>query len=237
MSLIISEKDKEILRETAKEQMEFAQSLTNQKKVNEWYLHNACKGERPLIHLELDTFEQEVLPLFMKCEGKDAREIERQLYKNFINAKLFEDDKVVPDYFGVPYETWFTLFGINVHVEKSKEADSVGHHFVEVLGDLEEDYEKIGKTDFGVKKEESEKKADELREIFQDILPVKMKMDALYSVPTQMLVHIMSMENMMFNMYDYPELFKKMMDTIAEDTLAYYRYLEKEQVILPTTAF
>ena len=87
MSLIISEKDKEILRETAKEQMEFAQSQTNQKKVKEWYLHNACKGERPLIHLELDTFEQEVLPLFMKCEGKDAREIERQLYKNFLNAR------------------------------------------------------------------------------------------------------------------------------------------------------
>lgn len=237
MSLTISEKDKMILRETAKEQMEFANSETNRKKIKAWYKHNACQGESPLIHLEIDTFEQEILPMFMKCEGEEARKIEHQLYRNFLNAKLFEDDKVVPDYFGVPYESWFTLFVINVHVEKAKEADSVGHHFVEVIGDLEEDYGKIGKTDFGVKKEESEKRADALREIFQEVIPVRMKMDGLYSVPTQMIVHIMSMENMMFNMYDYPELFKKMMDTIAEDTLAYYRYLEKEGVILPTTAF
>ena len=41
-------------------------------------------------------------------------------------------------------------------------------------------------------------------------------MDCLYSVPTQMVVHFMSMENMMFNMYDYPELSKEMMDRIAE---------------------
>ena len=33
-----------------------------------------------------------------------------------------------------------------------------------------------------------------------DILPVKIKMNGLYSVPTQMLVHIMSMEQMMLNM-------------------------------------
>lgn len=233
----ISKKDREILRETAKMQAEYANSEENKRKIQEWYQHNACQGERPLIHLEIDTFEHEVMPLFMKCEGKEAREVEHQLYRNFLNAKLFGDDKVVPDCFGVPYETWFTLFGIQVKIEKSKETESVGHHFVEVLRDLEEDYDKIGKTDFGVKKEESEKKADEIREIFGDILPVRMKMDSLYSVPTQMLVHIMSMENMMFSMYDYPELFQQLMAKIAEDTLRYYRYLEEKRVILPTTGY
>ncbi len=64
-----------------------------------------------------------------------------------------------------------------------------------------------------------------------------MGMDCLYSVPTQMLVHFMSMENMMFNMYDYPELFKEMMDRIAEDTLAYYKFLEEKRLILPTVSY
>ena len=62
-------------------------------------------------------------------------------------------------------------------------------------------------------------------------------MDCLYSVPTQMVVHFMSMENMMFNMYDYPDLFKEMMGRIADDTLAYYRMLEEKRLILPTTGF
>lgn len=47
----------------------------------------------------------------------------------------------------------------------------------------------------------------------------------------------MSMENMMFNMYDYPELFKEMMDRIAEDTLAYYKFLEEKHLILPTVSY
>ena len=76
-----------------------------------------------------------------------------------------------------------------------------------------------------------------MEEAIGEIIPVRMKMDCLYSVPTQMLVHFMSMENMMFNIYDYSELFKEMMNRIADDTISYYRYLEEKKVILPTTAF
>ena len=52
---------------------------------------------------------------------------------------------------------------------------------------------------------------------------LKLRQDGENLSRTQKLVHFMSMENMMFNMYDYPELFKEMMDRIANDTLAYYR--------------
>ena len=86
-------------------------------------------------------------------------------------------------------------------------------------------------------KESTRAKFESISQTIGDILPVRMKMDCLYSVPTQMVVHFMSMENMMFNMYDYPELFKEMMDRIAEDTLAYYRMLEKEHLILPTVSY
>ena len=75
---------------------------------------------------------------------------------------------------------------------------------------------------------------ERLEEIFGDLLPVRLKMDALYSVPTQMLVHIMSMETMMYSLYDYPELFKEMMERIAKDTLKYFDYLEEHHYILPT---
>lgn len=51
-----------------------------------------------------------------------------------------------------------------------------------------------------------------------------------------MLIHIMSMENMMYALYDYPELFKEMMNRIAGDTLEYFDYLENNHLILPTVA-
>jgi hypothetical protein len=61
-------------------------------------------------------------------------------------------------------------------------------------------------------------------------------MNCLYSVPTQDLVHIMSMESMMYNMMDYPELFTEMMDRIADYVFTFYDLLEQKAVILPTAS-
>lgn len=230
----IKAKDREILRELAKKQYEYSQQEKNKKRIGEWYDHNSLQGERPMIHLEMWTFAQEILPQRLRCTGDFARDIETKLYCNFLNQELFDDDRVTPDHYPLSYDTHFTLF--NIPVEKHNALGSVGHEFVSVIEDLEDDYEKLGQTDFGVNMESTLAKKNRLEETFGDILPVKLKMDCLYSVPTQMLVHFMKMENMMFNIYDYPELFKEMMDRIADDTLAYYRMLEEKHLILPTVA-
>lgn len=240
MEYRISDKDRMLLRELAKKQLEYANQESNLQKIEKWYRHNALRGDSPMIHLEMWTFAQEILPQRLKCEGDFAREIETSIYCNFLNQELFDDDRVTPDYFGMNYDTYFELFGINVQVDHTMAQDgqeSLGHHFVSVIEDLEDDYEKLKPSRFGVDLENSEKKRKAVEEAIGEIIPVRMKMDCLYSVPTQMLVHFMSMENMMFNIYDYPELFKEMMNRIADDTISYYRYLEEKKVILPTTAF
>lgn len=210
----ISEKDRVILRELAKKQYEYSQQDKNKKRIQEWYAHNSLKGERPMIHLEMWTFSQEIIPQRLRCEGEFAREIETNLYTNFLNQELFDDDRVTPDYYPLPYDTYFTLFNIEIH--KHEAAGSLGHEFVSVVEDLEEDYDKLKQTVFGADMESTMAKKKVLEETFGDILPVKITMDCLYSVPTQMVVHFMKMENMMYNIYDYPELFKEMMNRIAD---------------------
>lgn len=237
MEYIISEEDRAILREVAKKQSELAAQEKNIRRREEWYRHNSLQGEKPLIHLEMWTFSQEILPQRLKCRGGFAREVETQLYCNFLNQELFDDDRVTPDCYELNYDTEFTLFDISIKIDHTEGADgkeSLGHQFESVVQDLEEDYGKLGKSRFGVDIETTMAKKLAIEEAIGDILPVRLKMDCLYSVPTQMLVHFMSMENMMYNMYDYPELFQEMMERIAEDTLAYYRLLEEKKVILPT---
>ena len=233
MEYSISEKDRQILRELAKKQLEFHHKEENQKRIEEWYRHNALLGDRPMIHLEAGTFQEEFLPGRLQCQGEFARQVEWKLYENFQNQELFDDDRVTPDFFQVNYDTFFRLFDIQIEVEHTK----VGENFVSVVEDLEDDYHKLKPTIFGVDLESTQKRFDAIQEAIGDVLPVRMGMDCLYSVPTQMLVHFMSMENMMFNMYDYPELFKEMMDRIAEDTLAYYKFLEEKRLILPTVSY
>ncbi|MFR8468594.1 hypothetical protein BLA28_23850 [Eisenbergiella tayi] len=240
MEYLISDKDKQILRETAKKQLELANMDSNKARIQEWYRHNALQGEKPMIHLEMGTFSQEIIPPLLKCEGTFAQQVETALYSNFLNQELFDDDRVTPDYFPIEYDTFFELFGIQIHVDHTQDAsgkESLGHHFESIIEDLEEDYEKLKPSRYGVNLETTEQKKAAVEEAIGDILPVKMQMSCLYSVPTQMLVHFMSMENMMFAMYDYPDLFKEMMGRIADDTLAYYKMLEEKRLILPTTTF
>ena len=238
MKYEVSTQERQILRELAKKQAFYANQECNLKRREEWYRHNEQQGERPLVHLEMGTFEQEILPERMHCSGEFARQIERTLYGNFLNQELFDDDRVTPDYYGMGYDSFFTLFGLPVKVEGARDAAgnaSVGHHFIPQIQDLEEDWDKLGETQFGVNPQDSLERKAALEEVLGDILPVRQEGSCLYSVPTQMVVHLMSMETMMFSMYDYPELFKEMMERIADDTLAYYRLLEREGLILPTT--
>ena len=108
---MILQKDREILREVARQQLEAANSEKNLARVELWKRHNDFRGERPIVHVELDTFEQEVIPQRLRCESEEGRALETALYRNFLNLTLFDDDWVVPDYFPVYWHAGFTPFG------------------------------------------------------------------------------------------------------------------------------
>lgn len=238
MNDIVSTKDREILRELAKKQLELANRKDNINRIKEWTLHNDLKGERPMIHLEMGTFADEILPQRIKCEGEFAREMERSIYCNFLNQELFDDDRVTPDYFAIGYSSFFKPFNIDIKVQQAFDSEgkkSVGHQFEHIINDLESDYEKLQKSSFGADVEGSLKRKEQIESVIGDILPVKFIGGSICSVPTQNVVHLMGMENMMYNMYDYPELFLQMMDRLANDTLEYFTLLQDSKLLLPTT--
>lgn len=232
--MVITAKDKQILRETAAHQMELATTPRNQELEKLWIRHNACKGERPTVYIEWGTFAGEVIDPLLRCEGEEARRIEYALYSNFIGQELFHDDSVVPAYMPVKIKTWFVPFGIEVKVDHASRG-SIGHHFHEVLCDLEEDFHKLGKSTYGADMQKTQTTMDMYTSLFGDILPARLTGVCLYAVPTQCIVHIMSMQNMLFSMYDYPELFHKMMDMLANDYIEYFKFCETRGLILPTT--
>lgn len=234
----ITEKDHDILRNVATKQIEIAKSPAMQQLISDWKNHNSFKGNTPMIHIELGTFAHEIIPDRLNCEGEFARNIEWQLYSNFTNFELFGDDKPVDDYFSVGYNTFFTLFGHNITTEHAinTTGSDLGHRFNYVINDLHDDFDKLGKTQFGYasSKQETHEYMELLDGIFGDILPIKLSMGGLYAVPTQNIVHLMGMEPMLYAMCDYPDEFKLMMNRIADDYVQYFDWLASEQLILPT---
>ena len=85
----ITPDDKAILRDLARRRAEVAASERNRQLYQRWKAHGAAGADRPLIRIELDTFEQELLPGMMHCRGEEARRMEAELLRPMVNFTLF----------------------------------------------------------------------------------------------------------------------------------------------------
>lgn len=229
----ISQKDRQILRELAARQMELAQSERNRRLYQDWVEYGSSKtGTRPLIRIEIDTFEHQLLPQMQRCEGEQARAIERRMLRPIVNFTQFEDDTLVPDYYAVKLHTRFVPFGLEV---KRQESGSLGHHFIPYLHDLEEDEHLLGPSVYSVDAEGTAAEERQVQELFGDILPVKRITDAMYCTPMQDIVHIMNMDDMYIAMLDDEERFCAMLNRLTDDYLAFFR-MQEEQGLLQSHA-
>jgi hypothetical protein len=235
--MVLQNSDREILRDLAKRQLFLANEPRNRRLEQQWRLHGAWHNKTPMVHLELGTFVHEVIPPLLRCEDAAAREIETRLYSHFANQEILGDDRVIPDYFPIYWRPWFHVFG---HIEKiiyaqNSEGSSVGHQFVHLIDELDEDFHKLKPSAYGIDRDADLMEEKFFLDLLGDILPVRRVMDTLYAVPAQHVVHLMGMEKMFFAFHDYPDLFKEMMNRIAADYTAYFRWLEAEGLLLPTT--
>ncbi|MCL2033132.1 MAG: hypothetical protein FWG94_00210 [Oscillospiraceae bacterium] len=232
---MINQQDRTVLRELAKKQLAYANSQKNLDIIDEWRRHAARKPGRPMVHIEIDTFQHEIIEPRLCCSEETSRQLERLIYHTFINQELFGDDKPIPPYFPIEWKGDFRLFGYEI--TRTKAQGSVGHQFNHVIGDLEEDFDKLNLTESGIDVAATEQFKSIAEDAFGDILPVKMVQNCLYAVPTQQIVHLMGMENMYIAMMDYPELFSRMMIRAADDYIAWFKKLEHGGYLLPAHSF
>lgn len=224
--MCISKNDVHRLRELARQQMALAHSTRNEELYQDW-MRYAAKEEvtRPMIRIELGTFEQDVLPAMMQCEGEAARKIEKKMLGPIANFTLFEDDTVVPSYFAVEDNFSFLPFGLR---PKREETGGVGHHFIPYLHDLEEDFHLLGKSVYHIDEAKAEQEMSMLSDIFGDILPICRVSNCLVACQTQDIVHIMNMDDMYIAMLDDEERFHRMMRRLTDDYIHFFQLLEKE---------
>lgn len=233
-----SDKDLNRLRTLAGQQAELAASDRMARLWQDWKRHGAqAAGSRPMIQVELWTFEDDVLPQLMACEDPEARQLERLLLSNTVNHTLFGDDTLVKGYLPVAPKSWFVPFGLPVKVERVHEGDTegLGHHFIPYLHDLDEDFHLLDPSEFGVDLASSRRQVEELNELLGDLLPVKLENSALSCSPMQDLVHIMSMEDLYVAMVDCPELFDRMLDQLTDDYVRFFHLMEREGALSATT--
>jgi hypothetical protein len=200
-----------------------------------WHDHNSLKSIRPMLVMEMDTFEDCILPL-SKCESSAAVEIERELNKWIINHEMINDDKVVPEYYSVYWKIDINEFGLNIQAEHAKDSRGreLGYKTHYPILDLKADYGKIGSSIYSADKDYTLAWKTFVEDIIGDILPVRIKNKSLYwyVAPSQKAVNLMGLETMMYSMVDYPEEFHKLYGFLKEDIINFVKWQEKENLLI-----
>lgn len=229
---MITNKEKNRLLSLANQQVEIAHSPAMEQLRRDWEAHGRFDpAGRPMLTIELWTFAEDLLPQMMECQEKEARDLEWMLLSNLVNHTLFGDDTLVKDYLPVEYDSWFVPFGIQEH---KQESGGLAYQYVHEIEDLGEDFHKLKKSTYGIDKQSADRKIEYYHGIFGDLLPGKLRASCMALCPTQSVVKLMSMESMYVALYDYPELFQKMLEQMTDDYLEYVSMLEQENLILPT---
>lgn len=229
----INEKDREILRNLARKQLEFANCEKNDKILKQWDALANGRKETPTVRLLFSNFPHEVIRPRMQCEGEAAREMEAQLLSTLVGRELFDDDTPIAPTFDIAWDTKVQPFGIDP-TRTMVGGDSQGYHIDTVINDLEEDLDKLRGGSFSVDRERTQTRIALAEDVFGDILPTKMIMPSLPGFITNPLVHLMGMENYYISMYDYPDELHEVMDMATTVYEKYYDFLENEGLLLPT---
>ncbi|MFA6471875.1 MAG: hypothetical protein WCU00_07525 [Candidatus Latescibacterota bacterium] len=228
--LVINNHDRTVLRDLASRVAELASRPCEKVKRDLWYRHNALEPTRPLIFCDPEHGWNEIITeRDICCSGDMARYWETILRKEIFWGEEMGDDRVVQDTFTVPYIHTESDWGM--HETKIGGKDGGSYIWDSPLKSFD-DIEKIHFPKITVDYAATEDILSLAKEIFGNILPVRVKGSWWWSLGmTWTLVKLRGLEQIMFDVYDYPEKLKELMNILSMGTLAKLDLLEKNNLL------
>jgi len=231
----ITQEERHYLRELAKKQLEYSKLPVMEERKQLWYEHNSLKAKRPVVVMEMITFEDEMLPV-SKCESPAAKRIETEINKFIINHEMIDDDKVVPPYYTINWDIKNRQFDREFHMNHVKDSNGkeVGSSWEHAIEDLKDDFPKLKQSVFSIDREYTMAWKEFVEENIGDILPVKIKNNTLewFVAPSIKVVHLMGLENMMYSMLDYPDEMHMLYKFLVDDIMRFVKWQEKENLLV-----
>jgi hypothetical protein len=236
-NLDISGEERTWLRTLAQRQRDYAKLPIMKEREERWYQGNDLKGRLPMIHVEVGTFENDLLPV-PQCRSEAARRIELQLNRALLNQDYVEDDRVVSPYFDVGWKMSFRLFDLDIKTQHAKGGtgkEQRGYLFVHPIKNLKEDLPALGRTTCRVDREGTLAWKGFVEELLGDILEVRVAPPEINACLSYEVVRLMGMEAMFFAMMDCPDEFHQLMGRIAGDCLSFHAFMEREGLLVPNS--
>lgn len=238
----MTEKDRDRLRELAKQWMNIANSNDIKIKKRQWKALRDLKPERPMILFETFTVSGFVTDDELLCEGEMLRNVEKTLIYGIKQYNDLGDDIVLEKYFRIPWKILRSDYGVPI----------VEHHAENSMGYMSnfpiqtpDDLDKLKQRTFEVDRLETLGLKNVLEEIFGDILPIKVgnydnffvdtgfnPFTGLNFVGTTMdAFKLMGNDNLLMWPYDHPDAVHKIMRFLTDDRIRYFNWMIEEGLL------
>ena len=226
----IETREREYLRDLARKQLEIANSEEMKKKESHWYKFNDFKTKEPVVTLERGTFNKEFAHLWNpECQTEAARNIEYYFHSNMVQYEYIQDDTVMPKDYAVGIYAWIKPFNIDIKNERHI-SETYAYKIDYEIKDLEADFHKLQKSPMGCNFDNAVRHKEFIEDILGDLMPVRLAFGPSCYLSYH-INNIMGLETMMTSMYDYPELFHRMMQMLTDDYLELWDLVEKNGYI------
>ena len=244
------DKERQSLRTLAARWMEHAADPIMAERRRQWQAIKDLRAEKPMILVETCMLPDYIGQDELVCEDPYLRNIEKSLFEIVRHADEIGDDIVVDPYFRIPWELEIGDYGVPIeaHHAISCDGSDLGYSFNFGV-QSEADAQKLHLRDRSVKWEESLQRKEQLEDIFGDILPVYVGgydpfdpdpgyrpwLGNLYGGLTMDLFKLVGNNNLLYWVYDKPDLIHEMMGLLRDDRLAHFRFLEREGLLYQNT--
>lgn len=226
----ISRVDREILRRLAGEVAELAARPIESEKQQLWAKHNALEPTRPLIFCDPENGWNEIITADqIQCENLLARQWEMHLRKEIFWGAEMKDDYTIQPYFDVPHIHDEISWGL----KETRIGGEDGGAFTWTSPiKTEADVEKLHSPEIRVDYAATEKLLGLASEIFGDLLTVRAKTLWWWSLGmTRLLSELRGLQQIMFDMYDNPDLIHRIMAILRDGTISMLDSLEEQGLL------
>ena len=234
----MNQNDKQIVRELAKQYMEYATDKKQEDMNQRMRDTNDLKIVRPIVLMDEIPWYQINIDdeLTCVCEDPKARIAEDYLRKSIYRRKHFSADTIMDPFYRVTMAYDSTGIGVEVSEETLSTDDTndiVSHSFEDVLED-EENLELIKIPEFTARPDKDEESMNFYTELFGDSMPVKLRgRGYFYNSPWDLIAFLRGMEPILIDLYDRPEYLHAIRQKFNDIILAEMDFVENHLHVDP----
>jgi hypothetical protein len=224
-------KDIQILRELVKELNEIVNNPIQDERRNLWRKHNSLKRIRPLIYVRAFAFHEIFNEQELKCEDPFFRQ-----YEYYIHMMKFRDT-IGDDYIIEPWLTVKAVFdppqdlrwGIRTTLGEKPKPGGAAAFKPEIIE--EEDIEKLVIPEHKINEKATMERLEKLKDAVGDLIEIDLERGSIFGMWAQDistdLAKLRGLEQIMWDAYDRPEWFHKLLSRMRDTILKIQEEAEK----------